>query len=389
MATNINESINKMKAVSEVSDTELDEIKSDLLWHEITSLYSRAFTTTDIYNLLKHDATTAPAPMTATEFKRLVNQAVETYIKDNNLGGAMPYIADPYVHIQKHEREVRTWKDMPLLKTGIEELDMSYGGGMLPGNLLVLTGGEGSMKTSLALRMVDDYLVNVGERVLFFSLDMEAERIAIRRLLPLANIGYKEMLYEMQRGSDIYKDALERRREVDNGNFRIVDGSYTLEQMKKVILLENPSVVMVDYLTCIEGYRSELDTAREAIKKIRDWKKEYGYTFVTLNQLSEASKANQRNGHINPPAMGGGSSQQAADVKIDLFKDTPKQENVPWAQQKKPRIVATVSKARDAVAGRSFELSYDGPTMTFQGEATEVHKIKETKAIFEPVSFPV
>jgi hypothetical protein len=91
---------------------------------------------------------------------------------------------------------------------------------------------------------------------------------------------------------------------------------------------------------------------------------------------------------MNPPAMGGGSSQQAADVKIDLFKDVEPNEDVPWKQIKKPRIVATVSKTRDAIAGKHFVLDYDGPTMSFTGRAKEVEKVKEQKSIFGPVSLP-
>ena len=387
MDSKITRTLIQMKEKVGASDDDIEQEKGNLLSFEAQELYSRGFNASEIYHLIKEDATQEPFPWGMSKIKRMISQSIEKYKQENNLQGAEEYIADPVSHVKRYEKEIKAWGKVPILKTGISSLDSAYGGGLLPGQLMVLTGGEGSMKTSLALTMVEDYLMSVGDKVLFFSLDMEAERIALRRLLPLMNCGYKELIGAIQQDSREYLNALEKRQEIDNGNFRIVDGPHTLDSIKKKILLENPSVVIIDYLTCIEGFSNELDTARESIKRIREWKRD-GYTFVTLNQLSEQSKSNQRHGFMNPPAMGGGSSQQAADVKIDLFKDVEPNEDVPWKQIKKPRIVATVSKTRDAIAGKHFVLDYDGPTMSFTGRAKEVEKVKEQKSIFGPVSLP-
>jgi KaiC/GvpD/RAD55 family RecA-like ATPase len=373
----------------EISQDHLLFVKEDLIRTYVQQYFGNGFTQSDIYQNLRMDVNKCGPEIPASKIKRIISQEWSRCIIDNNVQKHLEsiYIGDPQAHLAKYATEVRTWGKTPILRTGIERLDKAYGGGLLPGQLMVITGGEGSMKTSLALKMIDTYLQEVGEKILYFSLDMEAERIAFRRILPLLGMGYKEALMAMQTNSQEYQEALARRTEVDRDNLRIVDGPHSLKKIQLVISLENPSVVFIDYLTCIEGFRSELDCARESIKQIRKLKREYDFTFVTLNQISEQSKSNQRQGVTNPPAMGGGSSQQAADVKIDLLKDTPSPtEDSPLSG--KPRIIATVSKTRDEVAGRSFDLDYEGMTMSFTGEAKEVFRIKEPKTIFSDVEFP-
>ena len=377
----------KMKSLD--MDIDLEQEKIDQIKNHTEHYYGLGLKPSDIFQHLKDDVNKVGTPLPLSKVKQIIAQTYRKCIRSNNLDEALNnlYIANPSVYLNKFADETRTWGKVPLLRTGIDKLDSASGGGLLPGQLLVITGGEGSMKTSLALKMIDTYLDEVQETVLFFSLDMEAERIVFRRLLPLMGMGYKSAIYQMQKETDEYREAVAKREEIDNGNFRIVDGPHDLEKIKTVIEFEAPSVVVIDYLTCIEGFKNELDSAREAIKRIREWKREYGISFVTLNQLSEASKANQRQGYLNPPAMGGGSSQQASDVKIDLFKDIPSQDEE-WLQTQ-PRIIATISKTRDEVAGRSFDLEYSGQTMSFTGNCKEVFRLKEQKAVFADCELPI
>ena len=370
-------------------EIDLEQEKIDQIKSHTEHYYEHGLTPVQIFQHLREDVNKVGTPLPLSKVKQLIAQTYRECISSNNLNEALKnlYIANPSVYLNKYADETRTWGKVPVLRTGIDKLDTASGGGLLPGQLLVITGGEGSMKTSLSLKMIDTYLQEVAEKVLYFSLDMEAERVVFRRLLPLMGMGYKSAIGEMQKGTDEYLEAVAKREEIDNGNFRIVDGPHDLEKIKTVIEFEAPSVVVIDYLTCIEGFRSELDCAREAIKRIREWKREYGITFVTLNQLSEASKANQRQGYLNPPAMGGGSSQQASDVKIDLLKDMPAQDEE-WLQTR-PRIIATISKTRDEVAGRSFDLEYSGQTMSFTGNCKEVFRIKEQKAVFASCELPI
>lgn len=372
------------------TDKEVLLKKRELISESVQKYYGNGLSQADIYQMLKGDINKYGPPVPTSELKRFISQQWSRCMLENNALAYRKslYVGDPESHLTRYARETQSWGKVPVLRSGIDVLDQAIGGGLLPGQLMVITGGEGSMKTSLALKMVETFLEEVGEKILFFSLDMEAERVALRRLLPLLGMTYKDALLCMRRNTQDYQDALTARRKVDRGNLVIVDGPHDLKKIKLVISLENPSLVVIDYLTCIEGFRSELDCAREVIKEIRKLKREYGFTFVTLNQISQQSKIHQKQGIISPTALGGGSSQQAADLKIDLMKDTPclTEEG---ASLSKPRIIATISKTRDSVAGRSFDLAYDGRTMNFIGEAREVFRVREPKTIFTDMELPL
>ncbi len=384
----ISEALERIGSQMEKAGLEIDLLfeKKNLVRDTVKEYYEKGLTHARIYKAIKEDVNLYGPRIGDVELRRIIAQAWQEAIKQGNAWDFVNenYQSDPDAYLGSLAKEVREWDKMPFLRTGIYKLDEAMGRGLLPGELLVLTGGEGSMKTSFALKMIDTYLKEVGGRVLFFSLDMEPERVVLRRLCPLMGMNYKSVLREMKENTREYQEAVRKRDSLDKGNFRIYGGPLTLKQMLDRMELENPAVVFIDYLTCIEGFNSELECARESIKAIRKWKREYQYTFITLNQLSEQSKANQRQGVINPPAMGGGSSQQAADVKIDLFKDAVDASigNNDIYTITRPRIIATISKTRDAVAGRSFELEYNGMTMEFSGEAKEVFRQKQRKAVF-------
>jgi len=99
--------------------------------------------------------------------------------------------------------------------------------------------------------------------------------------------------------------------------------------------------------------------------------------MVILSQMGRASKQLQASGSPTlGSAKGGGIVEELANAQVDIFKDAPVNELA------LPRIVATVAKTRRGVAGRSFELEYDGRTMSFTGRATQVRRLKAQKPVF-------
>ena len=99
--------------------------------------------------------------------------------------------------------------------------------------------------------------------------------------------------------------------------------------------------------------------------------------MVILSQMGRASKQLQASGSPTlGSAKGGGIVEELANAQVDIFKDAPVNELA------LPRIVATVAKTRRGVAGRSFELEYDGRTMSFTGKAVPVRRLKAQKPVF-------
>ena len=68
-------------------------------------------------------------------------------------------------------------KEIPRTKTGVEGLDAMMGGGIPAGRIVVVLGGPGSGKTTLAIQFLANGIQKYGENGLFVSLDEPRERI--------------------------------------------------------------------------------------------------------------------------------------------------------------------------------------------------------------------
>jgi replicative DNA helicase len=300
-------------------------------------------------------------------------------------------VSDPEIHQEAYEQMVRSWGGLPLFSTGIDELDDDIGGGIFPGEIMVLVGGEGSMKTSLALHAADHYLQNVGRKVLFLSLDMPAYQINNRRLMPIMNCNEKAITEHAINDTEEYRIARAKRNKIDKGLFRVVHGEYTISDLERIIQFEMPSVVILDYMTAVSGFDDELSAARSVTAALRRWKREFGCAFLILNQMSEIALANQRKGDVGTGrGLGGGSLRRAADVVLELFRDKVEHETAKSFYAVQPRIVCSVVKTRRGSAGKHWSLHYTGETMKFLGSATRVklRNKRNAETVYTDLEFP-
>lgn len=290
----------------------------------------------------------------------------------------------PEALLDGFEQTVRGWTGLPLAKSGIGCLDTAIGGGVLPKEILAIIGGEGSMKTSLALRFAEEYLKSVGKPVLYLSLDMPPEQIALRRLLPLAETGEKSLTAAIQDHPEAFAQVRARRAELDAGRFHIIGGPMRLADIESLVSRLSPGMVIWDYLTATAGYKSEMDAQRACVEALRAWQKRYSVTWVVLSQMSEIAKAGQRQGDFAGRASGGNNLARVAHYSLELFRDEAEPEKYQMQMNitPKPRLICTVSKCRQGIPGSSWDLDYDGPTMSFTGAAERVRREKKRKAMF-------
>jgi replicative DNA helicase len=282
-------------------------------------------------------------------------------------------ITDPTLHQEAYEQQVRSWDGLPVFRTGIRDLDADIGGGILPGEILSLVGGEGSMKTSLALHALTDYIMEVGRKVLYVSLDMPAYQVVNRRLMPILGWNEMEILKAIKDDDPAYLHAVDVMNERDAGLFRVIDGDYTIADIERAIRAEAPAVVCIDYLTAVAGFDSELDAARQVTAALRRWKSEMGCTFLVLSQMSDIALSNQRHGDVGTGrGLGGGAIRRLADVVLELLKDKPFSDEGAINFDTAPRIICSVAKTRRGRNGSHWSLHHDGRTMTFSGTASRV-----------------
>jgi len=239
---------------------------------------------------------------------------------------------------------------------------------------------------------IEQYLTtNPNGTAMLFSLDMAPEVIAERLLQREMHATADRVRWHVKNETESFKCAMKKIRERYADRLLIYGAEaptaqlmgkcerMTIDDLKNEVEAYMPSLVAVDYLTLLRKPRqSDLDCVNEVMPTLKEMAQRYGIMFLLLSQMGRASKQLQASGSLfSGSAKGGGIVEELANAQIDLFKDAPLE---PYGA---PRIIATVSKTRRGVAGRSFELAYDGESMSFTGQARPVRREREQKPIFK------
>lgn len=361
--------------ISSLDDKEAKGFVRDILAEEAKRLFSAGVKADEMVPYLASKASGLGFTFSKTELRRIVAKAVSDESK--------LYVTSPTTaaYIRDLADEIKSWQEAERFSFGIPALDKAFGN-LYPGELLVVVGAQGTMKTSLLLTGLENYIATTDGNVLLFSLDMTPEEIMERRLMRVMNMD-GDMLREYVRDeSSEFKKASRMLDNADGGRFVVLGNKsasrFTAETVCQRIASVMPSLVAIDYLTLLRtSKQSDLDCVNEAMPMLKAVAQEYGIMMVILSQMGRASKQLQASGSIYAgTAKGGGIVEELANAQIDIIKDAPLDE------QTLPRIIAIVSKTRRGVAGRAFELEYDGPTMSFTGCATPVKRLKAPSQIF-------
>ena len=282
-------------------------------------------------------------------------------------------------------RTVKGWRGLPAVTFGISQLDEAFGG-IYPGEIAVLAGPPGSMKSSLSLHAVEDFILRTDQFCCYYSLDMPREMITER--LAIRECGIRERDFRLQL-ADGFSAATEAVRAVGRryGERLAIKGHSVHERMTVDSLLHDvaarmPGLVVIDYLTRLkpEG-KNDLEFVEPAMNKIHHFAAIYQIPFLVLAQMSRASRQDQAAGRIGGHSRGGGVVEELAYTEIELQKlympegETMEGDNDP--------IIASVAKARHGVAGRSYFLEKNGELMRFTGKAMRVVRTGRAKVTFE------
>jgi hypothetical protein len=210
---------------------------------------------------------------------------------------------------------------------------------------------------------------------LFFSLDMTPGTIELRRLMRILNCTREQAMEHVKHDTGEYRKAKAALEEQDENLF-IMGGPLGLGKMRETILMSGADVVAIDYVTLVEGFRSELETAREVTRAVRDWRKMWGITFILLSQMSRESRRDAVSGGTGGHGIGGSSLEQLVDYETELIRDEP------LIPGDRPRLIAMLRKNRSGPSGVSFEIFPCFPSLTFTEKAYAIEREKKRKPLF-------
>ena len=288
----------------------------------------------------------------------------------------------PSKRLMELETYLRAWADFPAFGFGIRALDDATGG-ILPGEICVLTGAPGTMKTSLALCAVDNFVSRTETGLVYYcSVDMAPREISLRLLERESRIP-EVILRGMGERADAELPEI-RGAVTRKYNGRLVIRGHepqrrmTLPDLLRQCLKRQPQLVVIDYFTCLKAKgQSDLEYVENAMPDIVAFAHQYETSFLLLSQMGRTSRGEQAGGRIGGHSKGGGIVEELAHTEIELVQQ--------HVDGDKPMVIAAITKARRGVSGQFFSLGYDGPIKRFDGTAMKMAKATQRKAIFEPV----
>ncbi|GMV67454.1 MAG: replicative DNA helicase [Candidatus Hinthialibacteria bacterium] len=207
------------------------------------------------------------------------------------------------------------------IKTGIADVDELIGG-LRPGELVILAARPSVGKTAMAMQVAME--VARGENVLFFSLEMEGARLALRSLMGERKIELADLQPEDVANLDATMDRVADRRLWIADTPNITAELVSLQAKQLHAEQKGLGLVIVDYLTLMKPsintekngrYDLAVATMSKAMKTLA---RELGLPVLLLSQLNretEKAKGPQLS-HLRES----GAIEQDADVVLFLHR---------------------------------------------------------------------
>ena len=215
-----------------------------------------------------------------------------------------------------YEKGIERTKREPFL-TGFKDLDIfcKYLGG---GDILTIGGRPGMGKTNFAVSLVNNILEQ-GKSVMYFSLEMNAERFINRLVAERLNVSLFD-LRERVRTEEIEK-ALSF---YDDKKIYICDRtSYTPAEMEDAIKEVKPDIVFIDYIQLLQMPKAPnlTEATNLAIREIKRIAAENNIMVVMLSQLSRAVESRCDKRPLLSDLRNGNLIEELSDIILMLYRD--------------------------------------------------------------------
>lgn len=310
-----------------------------------------------------------------------------------------------------HDLNAKPWH------TGFEVLDRTIGGGLFPGDMVILAGLPGVGKTVLSLQMARN-LARAGTPVTYVCFEHESADL-LRRLLVLEA---REALLSTPRSvggswyrSEAVPDVLRHgrnsapggsgaavgslrplsvlqedpalgiaRETMDTyaGHFTLVSARPGTGSMERITALaaamqqSGAGVLFIDYLQKIEvNWESEIGSVSAALKDVA---MRFGVSVVAVAAI-DGSEMSHKRLHINHLSDRGSVAYDADTVllmndKFRIIHPTNRPETTAAIQQMHTTVVITVEKCRRAAAPSDVQLVKDFGSFRFESDSSFVQE---------------
>lgn len=252
-----------------------------------------------------------------------------------------------------------------IIKTGLQPIDETLGGGMLPGGLYILAARPGCGKTALALQIADN--VAKSGAVLFVTLEMDVSQLQARRLSRRTGISSTRLLLDERLSAEEWQQVqianveLSRLPLYANGK----EGCTVLDVCSMARHVKGLSLIVVDYLGLLRPERSrssryeEITAISNSLKTLARSLKTPILCLAQLNRASE-QRADKKPGLAD--LRDSGAIEQDADAVLlmhrpDMYDDESERGDLVF-------VSTQIAKNRHAGTA-SFQLGFSLQTGRF------------------------
>lgn len=255
---------------------------------------------------------------------------------------------------------------LPGLSTGLRDLDKAMGG-FEPKQLYVLGARPSMGKTAMAIKNALS-VARYGS-VLFFSLEMSAQKIAGRMMSQLGTVRSDKIRYAHELSSQDEEKLVKAGEMLTNLGIHVDDsaeldiGTLVSKATKRALELGDVKLIVIDYLQMMDVADTG-NRAREIGKVTRRLKalaKTLDCAVLVLSQLSRAVEARPNKRPVLSDLRESGEIEQDADVVLFLYRD---EYYNPQTTDKAGIAEAIFGKQRNGEVG-TVELQFSGAFTRF------------------------
>ena len=223
---------------------------------------------------------------------------------------------------------------IPGLSTGLGDVDAAISG-LNDSDLILLAARPGMGKTSMALNILLHAGKYSGKSVVFFSLEMSREQLAMRLISNEAFVDNKKLV--TGRLSEDDWDKVAAAAAALNQTRIYIDDNPTLsvaDMNAKCRRVENLGLVVIDYLQLMQsaGGRQYAGENRQQVvsdisRALKIMAKELNVPVLCLSQLSRANESRSNKRPMLSDLRESGAIEQDADIVMFLYREDYYDEN--------------------------------------------------------------
>ena len=265
---------------------------------------------------------------TAQEVLEAAEQRIYA-IRQGRSAQGLEHISSVILNVYERLNELASRdSEIPGLSTGLKDVDRAISG-LNGSDLLLLAARPGMGKTSFALNILLSVGKKSGKNVVFFSLEMSREQLAMRLISGESFVDNKHLVTGRLNEDEWYRISLAS--DALNKTGILIDDNPSLsvaDMNAKCRRVDNLGLVVIDYLQLMQsaGGPSRVSDNRQQVvsdisRALKIMAKELKVPVLCLSQLSRANESRADKRPMLSDLRESGAIEQDADIVMFLYRE--------------------------------------------------------------------